>query len=104
MERETAEMATREEKWTEERERFRAELSTLREQITAGAGLDNVHEAFRAEIDALAAENAQLKQQSRDRDRELGEQRDRADELESRMQAMDRERAMAMNNVRWLFA
>ena len=98
-ERDAADMAAREENWTAEREALRAELSTQRERITARAGVDNVHEAFGAEIDALAAENAELKQQQRHRDRELAEQRDRADELDGRVQSAERERALLVANV-----
>lgn len=100
VEKDATEMVEREQQWTTERDALRMELSTLRERITAGAGLDTVHEAFRAEIDALATENAQLKQQNRDKDRQLGEHRDRAEELESRLQAMERDRTLAMNNMR----
>jgi chromosome segregation ATPase len=103
VERETGEMAAREENWAEEREAMRAELHSLRERITAGVGIDNVHEAFRAEIDALSAENAQLKQLGRERDRELAEQRDRADELEGRMQGAERERTLLIGNVSTIF-
>jgi predicted nuclease with TOPRIM domain len=54
--------------------------------------MDEMNEAFRAEIDSLNAENAHLKQMGRDRDRELADQRDKVEELTSKIGVFERDR------------
>uniref|UniRef100_A0A914HVZ5 Uncharacterized protein n=1 Tax=Globodera rostochiensis TaxID=31243 RepID=A0A914HVZ5_GLORO len=98
VDREAAESAEREENWKAEREALKAELNALKERsVSAGAGID-VNEAFRVEIGALSAENAQLKQLGRERDRQMAQMGDRTDELEERLQEAEREKALLTGN------
>lgn len=62
-----------------------------------------MNEAFRAEIDSLNAENAHLKQISRERDRELADQRDKVEELTGKIGVFERERNSWTNTVRMEF-
>lgn len=71
----------------------------MRERITSKAGIDETNEAFRAEIDSLTSENAYLKQMGRERDRELADQRDKTEELSSRVESLEKEKALYVNNV-----
>lgn len=71
----------------------------LRERITGQAGINETYEAFRGEIDALKVENSQLKQLNRDRDRELADQRDKAEQMGSRVDSLEKERTLLVNNV-----
>ncbi|TKR95336.1 hypothetical protein L596_009520 [Steinernema carpocapsae] len=98
-EREAAEIAEREENWEQEREILKEELSTLRERITSQAGMNVTSEAFRDEIDMLKEENAHLKALNRDRDRELVDERNRSEELATRVEALEKEKNLALNNV-----
>ncbi|VDM37590.1 unnamed protein product [Toxocara canis] len=91
-EKEAADIAEREENWEEERENMKKELRCLREKITSTAGADELNETFRAQIDSLREENAYLKAQNRDRDCELADQRDKAEELSSRIEQLEKER------------
>ena len=61
-----------------------------------------MHEAFRAEIDSLKSENNYLKQQLRDRDRELADQRDKNEELSARFENVEKERTLLITHVRVL--
>lgn len=117
-EREAAEMAEREENWDHEREQLKVsinilsispsyinvalqdEISALRERITSKAGMDEMNEAFRAEINSLTEENAHLKQLGRERDRELSDQRDKNEELSTRIENLEKERNLLVVNVR----
>lgn len=65
--------------------------------------MDEMNEAFRAEIDSLNAENAHLKQISRERDRELADQRDKVEELTGKIGVFERERNSWTNTVRMEF-
>ena len=75
------------------------EISNLRERITSEAGVDSTAEAFRAEIDSLNAENALLKQFGRERDRELGDCRDKLEQLAGKLGQFERERNAWLNTV-----
>jgi len=75
------------------------EISGLRERITSKAGIDETNEAFRAEIDSLTAENSYLKQQARERDREASDQRDKIEELSSKVEQMEKEKQLYISNV-----
>lgn len=79
-------------------------MSVLREKITGQAGVTETYEAFRGEIDALKSENAQLRQLNRERDRELADQRDKYEQMGSRVDSLEKERTMLINNVRLLIA
>lgn len=61
--------------------------------------MDEMNEAFRAEINSLTEENAHLKQIGRERDRELSDQRDKNEELSSRIENLEKERNLLVNNV-----
>uniref|UniRef100_A0A915CVB1 Nucleoprotein TPR n=1 Tax=Ditylenchus dipsaci TaxID=166011 RepID=A0A915CVB1_9BILA len=97
-EREAVEMAEKEENWEMDRDMLKEEISGLRERITSKAGIDETNEAFRAEIDSLTTENAYLKQLGRERDRELADQTAKAEELSSRLETMEKERGLFVNN------
>jgi predicted nucleic acid-binding Zn-ribbon protein len=98
-EREAVEMAEKEENWDQEREILTQEISALRERITSKSGMDEMTETFRAEIDALNAENSHLKQLGRERDRELADQRDKVEELTGKIGVFERERNAWTNTV-----
>lgn len=72
----------------------------MRERITGQAGITDTYEAFRAEIDSLKSENDQLKLLSRERDRELADQRDQNEQLASRMESLEKERTIMINHVK----
>ncbi|KAI1722229.1 hypothetical protein DdX_04538 [Ditylenchus destructor] len=97
-EREAVEMAEKEENWEMERDMLKEEISNLRERITSRAGISETNEAFRAEIDSLTSENAYLKQLGRERDRELADQRDKVEELSSRVESLEKEKALFISN------
>ncbi|KAE9548796.1 hypothetical protein FO519_007997 [Halicephalobus sp. NKZ332] len=97
-EKEAVETAEKEENWEQEKEILKEEISTLRERITSKAGFDDMHEAFRAEIDSLKSESNYLKQQLRDRDRELSDQRDKNEELSARFENIEKERTLLITN------
>lgn len=78
---------------------FKEELSLLRERITSKAGTDDMNEAFRAEIDSLKAEINHLKQTGRERDRELADQQDKNEEISAKVEAVERERTLLIQNV-----
>jgi len=103
VEREIASAAEQEQKWETERETLQDELNALREQkntfSSSSINVNNLHEAFRAEIDALAEENLQLKRKSNELEKELNEQRERANNLDIKALGIERERALLANNV-----
>jgi predicted nuclease with TOPRIM domain len=61
--------------------------------------MDEMNEAFRAEIDSLNSESAHLKQMGRERDRELADQRDKVEELTGKLGIFERERNAWTNTV-----
>lgn len=67
--------------------------------------MDDMNEAFRAEIDSLKAESNHLKQQLRERDRELADQRDKNEDLSAKYENAEKERTMLLTNVSfyWFF-
>lgn len=99
VEHEAAEASEREENWIQERDALREEIRILREGIVGGTGISSMNEAFRTEIDSLTAENETLRQQARGRDRELADQHERVEDLESRIQNLDKERTVLISNV-----
>ncbi|KAK0422627.1 hypothetical protein QR680_007683 [Steinernema hermaphroditum] len=98
-EREATDIAEREENWEQEREILKEELSSLRERITSQAGLNVASEAFRDEIDMLKEENTHLKALNRERDRELADGRDKNEELAHRIEALEKEKNLSLNNI-----
>uniref|UniRef100_A0AC34R4D8 Uncharacterized protein n=1 Tax=Panagrolaimus sp. JU765 TaxID=591449 RepID=A0AC34R4D8_9BILA len=98
-EKEAVDMAEKEENWEQEKELLKEELSSLRERITSKAGMDDMNEAFRAEIDSLKAESNHLKQQLRERDRELADQRDKNEDLSAKYENAEKERTMLLTNL-----
>ncbi|PAV67516.1 hypothetical protein WR25_06679 [Diploscapter pachys] len=91
-EKEAIECAEKEEAWEEQRQILKEELDELRERITTRADVGGSSEAFRAQIDSLKEENRQLQQATRDRDREMADQRDRFESLAARVEMLTRER------------
>uniref|UniRef100_A0A1I8AZC4 Uncharacterized protein n=1 Tax=Meloidogyne hapla TaxID=6305 RepID=A0A1I8AZC4_MELHA len=101
VEREVVNAAEQEQKWEAERETLQNELISLQEQrntASTSLNVNNLHEAFRAEIDALAEENLQLKRKSNELEKELNEQREKANNLEIRALGIERERTLLANN------
>ena len=102
MEREVIGAAEQEQKWESEREALQNELTSIREQRPSASTtltVNNLQEAFRAEIDALAEENSQLKRKAQELERESAEYKDKANNLDTRVVSVERERALLANNV-----
>ncbi|ULU10080.1 hypothetical protein L3Y34_014427 [Caenorhabditis briggsae] len=91
-EHEAVTMAEKEDQWEEQKTALNSEIEALRDRITSKAEIGDSTEAFRAQIDSLKEENRQLQQLNRDRDREMADQRDRFENLASRVDTLTRER------------
>ncbi|PIC55732.1 hypothetical protein B9Z55_000884 [Caenorhabditis nigoni] len=91
-EQEAVTMAEKEDQWEEQKTALNSEIDALRDRITSKAEIGDSTEAFRAQIDSLKEENRQLQQLNRDRDREMADQRDRFENLASRVDTLTRER------------
>ncbi|KAL3117782.1 hypothetical protein niasHT_009828 [Heterodera trifolii] len=88
------ESAEREESWKTEREELKSELIKAKSRSEMG----EINEAFREEIEALTAENAQMKQMGRERDGEMAKMGERTEQLEERLRGAERENALLISN------
>ncbi|KAL3110831.1 hypothetical protein niasHT_014768 [Heterodera trifolii] len=88
------ESAEREESWKTEREELKSELIKAKSRSEMG----EINEAFREEIEALSAENAQMKQMGRERDGEMAKMGERTEQLEERLRGAERENALLISN------
>lgn len=112
-EQEAVTMAEKEDQWEEQKAALNSEIDSLRDRITSKADVGDSTEAFRsgkrqekvkkinyrAQIDSLKEENRQLQQNNRDRDREMADQRDRFENLASRVDMLTRERDALSDHV-----
>ncbi|KAL3101975.1 hypothetical protein niasHS_003384 [Heterodera schachtii] len=94
IDREVTESAEREESWKTEREELKSELTKAKSRSEMG----EVNEALREEIEALTAENAQMKQMGRERDGEMAKMGERTEQLEERLRGAERENALLISN------
>ncbi|KAL3110050.1 hypothetical protein niasHT_015653 [Heterodera trifolii] len=94
IDREVTESAEREESWKTEREELKSELIKAKSRSEMG----EINEAFREEIEALTAENAQMKQMGRERDGEMAKMGERTEQLEERLRGAERENALLISN------
>ncbi|VDK42697.1 unnamed protein product [Anisakis simplex] len=91
-EKDASDLAEKEENWEQERENLKKELEDVRGKLLSTIGNDQLSETFRAQIDSLREENAYLKVQNRERDRELADQRDKEEEFSSKIEQLEKER------------
>uniref|UniRef100_A0AC35TQ28 Centrosomal protein n=1 Tax=Rhabditophanes sp. KR3021 TaxID=114890 RepID=A0AC35TQ28_9BILA len=94
-----SEMGEKEENWQQIRDALKNELSEVREKMTNIAGIDDLSEAFRAEINTLKEENTSLKLTNRDRDRELFDERNKIENLEKRISNLEKDKTMKEHQI-----
>ncbi|VDN01812.1 unnamed protein product [Thelazia callipaeda] len=99
VENEAAELAEKQVVWERERENIMHELSFLRGRITPNPEIASLNETFRLQINNLHEENVYLNERNKERDREVANQNNKIEMLNSQIQQLEKERTSLIQQV-----